>query len=355
MDFTTFMNFNISTGAKKTDMQSRLQHDFLEKIFSRFPKKAEAIDYLADLLSLGKDAIYRRARGETPLHPDELDLLANHFRESIDAIAFEHSNTVFMSFNGFTHRIGNFMDYLKDLHVKIDQTARFPDSHFYYASMEIPVFHYMYFPELISFKLYVWGMTTWGLDFLEGKAFDFDLVSYPELKKAEEILQLYNTLESTELWSLGIVDNTLNQIEYVSAVNNFTRPEDALLLCDKLLELTDHMQEMAAQGHKFSLKGGPEAAGAPFHLFHNEMVSTNNTLLVSTPVGQALYTTFENPNFLASTDSRLCRHTEQWLNRVIGKSNAISNQSERARIWFFNRLRRKINGARSRIENVLVE
>jgi hypothetical protein len=53
-----------------------LQHYLLEEISKRFLKKTDAVDVLCQLLNVGKDAIYRRMRGDTVLSPAELTLLA---------------------------------------------------------------------------------------------------------------------------------------------------------------------------------------------------------------------------------------------------------------------------------------
>jgi len=117
------------------------------------------------------------------------------------------------------------------------------------------------------------------------------------------------------------------------------------------MELTRHMQAMAKAGRKASVGIKPsEQSGAAFLLYHNEMVHTNNTILTTSRNNKTLYTTLSNPNYLRTSDVKMCTYMEGWFQRVIQKSNAISLQSERSREWFFNRLRRKINLAMQRME-----
>lgn len=334
-------------------MSTPLQKKLLDKILDRYEKKAEAVDELAKLLNVGKDAIYRRLRNDTELKPDEISLLAQHFNLSIDTLIFEQSDSVFFSYNQFSTQVKSFEGYLQEI---LQVTSRFlhiPNTHFYYTTKDIPLFQYMYFPELIRFKLYVWGMTAWGFDFLDARAFSFDLVPPHNVELARTIANNYNRLPSTELWGPGIFDNTLDQIEYIASIGGFQIPTDALLLCDKLLELLQHMQKMAKYGSKFNPGSQPQSQLASFHLYHNELVSTNNSILVNFPNGQMLFNTHGNPNFLFTSDEKLCKHSENWFMRILSKSTAISIHGDRIRNQFFRKLEHRIADKRQHIKAAL--
>lgn len=334
-------------------MKPLLQRQLFDKILERYEKKSEAVDALSRLLNVGKDAVYRRFRGDTQLTPEELALLAQEYRLSIDSLIFEQSDSVFFSYNLFSKQVRDFHSFLENIHELTVRVLKIPGAHFYYTTKDVPIFQYMYSPELISFKLYVWGMTSWGFDFLDDQAFDFSLIPYPTLQLAEETAANYNRLPSTELWSSGIIDNTLDQIEYMATIEGFKKPEDALLLLGKLTELNAHMRKMAETGSKFNIGGKPSPGSASFNLYHNELVSTNNSVLVNHPSGHLLFTVYGNPNFLFTSDEKLCQHSENWFLRIISKSNSISSHSTKTRNWFFNRLDRKIQIVRTRIEQLL--
>ena len=336
-------------------MNHKLQQLLLDKIIARFSKKVEAVDTLAELLGTGKDAIYRRLRGDTLLTPEEIAKLAVTYNISLDALVFEKVDTVFFSFNSFTQQVRSFEDYLKGIKNNFDLVIPMPNVKLFYASAEIPIFHYCFFPELIAFKLFVWGRTIWDLEAVRSRPFSFDILPFPQIQLTQDLLSAYKQLDSVELWSLNVVDNTLHQIEYSVTSGDFANEQDALVLCDKLIALTHHQQNMATHGKKFLLEGSVESASSNFELFHNEMVYTNNTLFITSDVARIVYSAFSNPNFITSTDDRMCDYVESWFNRIINKSNSISAHSEKARNWFFNGLRRKINLTKSRIEHQIGE
>jgi len=331
-------------------MKKSIQDTLLEIVLSNFEKRSQAVDVLSEKLNIGKDAVYRRLRGDTILTPEEIALLARDYNISLDALVFEDTDTLFFKYSPFIKPINEFRDFLLPIQQGFEEIQKLPDTHIYYTYCEIPFFLYCFFPELISFKLYVWGRTVWDFDYLTETQFDFEVIPYSIIQITEELLASYKSIPSTELWSLNIVDNTLNQIEYFVNSGKFKDDNDALSLCDKLLALIEHMRAMALHGTKFLINGSPEDGGAYFNLYHNEMVYTNNTIFVNNPVRPMVYTTFSNPNFLISTDRKVCEYMDNWFTRLIAKSNPISTHSEKNRDWFFNALKRKINISRKRIE-----
>ena len=282
--------------------------------------------------------------------------IASHFRISLDALVFEQEDTVFFNYKPFSERgIRNFNDYLQSLHGDLLDIRKLEDARFYYASSEVPITYYFLFPELTNFKLYIWGRTVWEFEYLKNYPFHFTLLSYPEVKLSHEILEMYMKVPSVELCNVNILDNTLNQIEYFLKSGAFKYDADALTLCDKLNELVDHLEKMAAVGKKTSTLTAIDASTADYDLYHNEMVYTNNTVLMDSSYGKAVYTAFDNPNFLRSQDPKLGRHMTEWFERLRLKSVPMSGDNEKRRSWFFNTLRKKVDRMRRTLELIVEE
>jgi hypothetical protein len=336
-------------------MPSTLQDRILEEVVSRYSKKSEAVDQLSELFNIGKDAVYRRLRGDTLLTPAEMAQLAQHYRLSIDNLIFDQTDTVFFTFNQFAQSIRNFDDYLEAIYQSIDHMQKLPEVTVYYVTSEIPLFCYCFFPELISFKLYMWGRTVWDFDFLHDKKFHLDILPAPTMRLTQTLLDQYKNFPSTELWSLNLVDNTLNQIEYYASAGGFEKPEDALLLCNQVEELIDHLKRMAEQGKKFSLGSHPNKTSADFNLYHNEMVYINNTILAVSPQMHKVFIAYGNPNYLTSSDQKICHYTEDFMHNIMARCNSISAHDERSREWFFNRLLNQVGHSRKRIQLIVEE
>jgi len=327
-----------------------LQNYLFDTVLGKYPKKSDAISALSDLLGVGSDAVYRRVRGDSDLTPKEIGLIANKFKISVDSHIFNETDHISFQFNPFVKIIKTFDDYLDDIHGDVRALGSIPDVMIYYASSEIPIFYYIAEPELFSFKLYVWGRSIWNFDYLQKADFHFNLISPSVLEKAKEVWRLYRMQSSTEMWSLNIVDNTLNQIEYHFQTNSFKNRADAIHLCDRLVSLTRNLELMAQQGSKVDSSAKINNGGNNFTLYHNEIIYTNNTILVDSPHFKSVYSTFGNPNFLKSSDLRLFNYTQKWFNDVIAKSTQISLHGEKNRKWFFDRLYRRIETLKQRIE-----
>jgi hypothetical protein len=333
---------------------NKLQLYLFEEILSRFPRRPDAVDAVCKLLNLGQDAIYRRMRGDSTLSSDEIALLAKTFNVSLDKFIFDSTDSVVFTFNPFSQKVRSFEDYLKTIDEDLTVLIRLPEIEIKDAWTEIPFFYYIYFPELFCFKFYVWGRTIWNFDYLQSRKFTLDIIPIPVIQQAEKILEKYRKIPSTQLWSLSIMDNTLTQIEYHVNSGSFQNPEDALLLCNRVLQLAEHMERMAIFGKKVTVGAKEEMAGAELILYHNEMLSTNNTIFVKSKVGRSVYTTISNPNFLRTSDDQMCNYTEEWFKNVIDKSRIMSKSGEAGRRFFFDRLKKRIEVVRKRI-TVLVE
>ena len=331
-------------------MIPKLQRRLLEQVTQRFPSRAIAVAELSNLLQLGKDAIYRRLRGDTYLSPEEIAQLSLHYHISLDSLLRDQSENILFQYNLFSNPIQSLGDYLLAVEQNLENALGLESPHVYYSSSEITLFHFMYVPKLIAFKLYVWAISSWDIPTIKDKAFDLSMITEEIHQHSRRISTYYNRIPSTELWTLGIVDNSLYQLEYMVATNKLADLNIAHLLYDKLDVLIDHIRKMAELGKKFYPGEQPDEEGGLFDLYHNELLSTNNSVIVDTPDERRLFTRFANPNFLQSEDSALCDYALNWIKGVIQQSNSISGHAPQDRNIYFNRLEKKISASRQRLE-----
>ena len=330
-------------------LQPTIQDQLFEIILGRFARRADAVEELSDLLNLAKDHIYRRMRGDTFLSPQELSLLSNHFRISLDALVAGKSDNVVFDYNAFSRKITSFSDYLQSMNADFERIHRMPNAYLYYSSAELPVFTYSLFPELIAFKLYGWARTTWNLEWLRDRKFSFDLITQPVIRESQEMLLKYLSLPSTELWTAQIMDNTLAQIEYHVYAGGFSDPQDAITLVDRLQDWITHMKVVTTAGRKFNLGETSGPGRSAFSLFYNEMVYANITALITSDVGRMVYTAYCTPNFLKSTDDRLCDYTQTWFDSISSKSTSLTHSADKNRDWFFREIAQKVERRKQRI------
>ncbi len=330
-------------------MQDNLQQELLDRILASYTKKVDAVEVLCKLLSVSKDAVYRRLRGDTLLTPNEIGVLAKHFGISLDNLILSGSSSVHFSMSAFTTPIESTEDYLLELHKDLHRLDNIPDVKVYYTSQELPIFYYFLFPELTIFKLYVWGRTAWDFDYLKQQAFALHLIPPHSVKLSQEIINMFMRLDTIELWSANIIDNTLNQIEHHYYHGAITETEQAIMLCDKCEELANHLSVMAEHGCKFK-PGMQTDRGPSFLLLHNDSLLTNNTIFVDSPTHQWVFSAFGDPSYLVTSDPRICKFTSNWFHKIINKSVPMSNHAESFRTRFFHQVKKKIDLTKKRIE-----
>ena len=329
---------------------SSLQQQLTELILRQFPKKAEAVTFLSHCLSLSVDGVYRRLRGDTVYSPDEISILAQKFNISIDNIINANEQNLIFSFNAFEQPVSDFGTYIDQLLYTAKEIQQLKQVELYYAVQELSIFFLASFPRVFAFRMYVYGLTYWKFEYLQDKKFDFALVPESVIEKGKEIVTAYNSINSHELWDLSLIDNTLNQIEYLATIDRFENIDQIRVLCQDLLEVMKYLQSMAKHGKKFPRNGSPKEEDAVFDLYYNEFASTNDSLLFSSPDHKLLFTSFGSPDFLSTQNQRFCNHLESWFKIIIARSTSISAHSERKRDWFFRHLEKKINTTREKIE-----
>lgn len=335
-------------------MNNELQTEFFEYILNRYEKKSEGIKQICKILDMAKDSVYRRLRGDTDINIEELLKLAKYYKISVDNLFDAGSNDVLFTFNSFDHKVEHVDDFVNNLKLLLGHFSVIPESKVLYASAEIPVFYHTIMPELFCFKLYVWARTVWNLDFFANEKFRIDLIPYESRSNFGLLAKQFLNMESVELWSYNIFDNTLNQIEYHLESGMFHDPKLAVKLCEDLDQLCDHMKKMAIEGRKFDINN-KSLKGAPIQLYHNEIVYTNNTILFLSHKLKALFTTFCNPNFIQTKDNRICDFCHDWFDTVIGKSILISGANERQRNKYFDNIKKRISITKNRILLLLNE
>ena len=331
-----------------------LQTAIFESIIKQFSKKATAVQAISELLSLQQNAVYRRMRGDSPLLIDELELLANHFQLSIDDLLYRSSDKVLFAYPALLAGPKDFAAYLNNLAAQI---AVLPSINGFlkYSSAEMPIYHYCFYPEIIAFKLYTWGRTTWHLPHLHKKPFSLDLMSSADYQAADTFLQNYLKIPSIELWTISALDNTLNQLTHCVMSGNMKHPKEGILLCDKLTASVIHLKKMARAGKKFPVGAKIMERRADFTLFNNETIYTGNSILVISDLGNIVYSTFNNPNYIKTTNKKAVEEMDGWFDRITVQSQLISIHAEKNRQYYFNTLEKKIQRTRLKIQRFLEE
>ncbi len=301
----------------------------------------DLVQTMMQVLSLDKSAIYKRLDGSKILNLDEVIKIQDHFQLP-EYFFTSHTSTVIpFRFGMIQHQPETIVGYLTPIHDQLMQLQQLDDVSITYASSEIPLFNYFQFSELTYFKFYIWARTIWEMPHYRNRKFDVSTVLTSEESRIKEVVgqlqQAYASIPSTEYWSINILDNTINQIRFYAETDNFTNARMSKVLIEQLEQLVEKMEETARVG----CKSGHE--DVQFHLYHNEITHTNNTILVERD-GHPIqtYCSFDNPNFLSTDYSDFCIYTRRWFDKLRKGSTYLSVAGSRQRVKYFRELRRRL-------------
>ena len=316
----------------KTEVQ------FFQQIKEMLPANISLVDEVADILQISNDSAYRRIRGETALTLDEVKILCDHFKISLESL-FGNGNgdTVTFTYKTLDSKEISFEKYLQSMLDDVKMIEKSEQKEIIYAAKDIPVFHHFQFPELAAFKIFFWMKSVLNVPSLEKKLFDTGDIDAKFIDIGQQILKAYEKIPAIEIWTEETLTGTVKQLEYCWDSGFFKNKQDAILICEQLAEMMNHIKKQAELGVKFRHDKPPGRQEENYKLYYSDVTIGNNNILVSMGAAQVTYLTHNTLNYLITSNPGFCRETEQSLKSIIKKSTLISGVSEKQRQQFFRK------------------
>jgi hypothetical protein len=320
-----------------------LQKDLFNFIKSALPPHIAMVDAVADLLNISYDSVYRRIRGEKPLTLDELKLLCEHFHISLDqAIQLNTNSVVFRDYEAEAVS-SNFMQYLQGLLQQLQYICRFEKKEMYYLAKDVPVFHFFLSKELTAFKSFFFEKSILNNPAFEGVNFSFEhFDAAPYYNTGRQILDLYNSFDSVELWNYESVASSILQIEYYRDAGIFNSTADMHTVIDALDKMLEHLQKQAERGRKFSPGISEAGYKASLGLYINELILGNNSILVELDGNKTAFINHVVLKYISTSDNKFTKKLFDNFHNLVSRSTLISGTGERDRNKFFKGLRERV-------------
>jgi hypothetical protein len=329
------------------------QRAFFDRLEARFQKRSKMVLAVADLLSIGRDAVYRRLRGDTVLSADELMLLARTFDIRLDDRHPLQADDPRISYPPGMENITSELQYYQLLEAQCLHMAALPDVSIDYATPELPLYYELFTPTLLAFKTFVYGLTTWNFKKWKNLQFQAELIDPEVFRIAKRLVPVLFDLPGRELWSIGILDITLRQIEHAvetGRLNNLVLKEQMFTEIEAIIV---HMEAMTRSGKRFPPEDKAQADRPDFEVYQNELSNTSNVVIIKSPVQSLVYATFINPNYLISSDERIQHQMETWFDNLVEGANGLNANSSRSNLRFFASLRRNVAATKARIDTFI--
>ena len=324
-------------------MQGMRTQEFLfQRIRERLPQNASLADVVAELLFISNDSAYRRIRGETPLVLDEARTLCDAFSLSLDETLHSKNNTISFTFTQMDNVNYSFKQYLEEILGNLKMVASAGSREIIYLSKDVPIFYNFLFSPLFAFRYFFWMKSIMQHPDFTHLQFSEEFLS-PEIESiGKEIVKVYASIPSTEIWNTESINSTIAQIEYYREAGYFRSAEQIEKIYVSLHTLLEHIKFQAETGSKFLPGENVNIKQNNYNLFFNRVVLGDNTIMVVVNGQKMLYLTYDVLNYMITRDESFCNNVHSKLENLLRRATIISNANEKQRNIFFNILQRKI-------------
>lgn len=327
-----------------------IQNQIFQKIIDQLPPHISLVDEISDVLEISTDSAYRRIRGEKHLTIYEVQRLCEKYRFSVDDLASKSISTVTFRAKLLSEKGFNFTDYFKVLLDNIQVVSLHQEAEVIFLLNEMNLFQLLQVPEVFAFKLFYWQKSNLGFPDYRDKLFTFDLLDEDMIRIASEITEQYTNLKTIELTTEETLISFLKQILFYSEAGFFENKNDAKKLCEKLIELVEHVKHQAELGFKFTFGKKPAGREGNFLLYYNDMLLIDQIILVKAGENVSSYITNNGINLLHTYNKSFFEYNYQWCKNLIQKSNLISGTGEKERNKFFMKINNKIQNVINQID-----
>lgn len=335
--------------------KSQIQQKLFEYLESRLIGQTLSA-FLQKKLKISKSSAYKKISGEISLSLVELEYLIRVCEVPVTEI-IETPHAVSFQSDGLRRMPQHPLQYLKNIlkHLKFLSEAKEVD--FIYLSNDIPLFHLLQCPKILTLKLYIWDLTNWQTqnENESQKGFSIDLYNENRAEFEQirnEMLDSYLEYSGIEVWSSRLFDSLIEQLKFVINSMMISNKDDILVILDEMDTLFEYLKSCAVEGVKKSINTQKEGV-KEITIYENQIIDNVNLIYAKTPKMQIIYSMLDSPNFIYSTDEKICEKAGIWVDNVLAHSRIISKEGTQNREKFFRLLDKRLEKARKEITALL--
>ncbi len=314
---------------------NELNTGLVNAVKEKLPSKDNLANALMDILYIGKEAIYRRLRGEVPFTLAEAAVISRKLGISLDkmiGVSFR-DNAVFdmnivsseKPFEAYYSILEKQVDLFRS--VKEDETSEIGTS-----SNIIPQTLSLKYNMLSKFRLFKWMYQNENI-----KCKHFEEMEIPQkmVEKQKEYSDLVSHIHSVDyIWDNMIFSHLVNDIQYFCSIHLIT-DEDKDMLKEELFLLIDEMEELSARGKS--------KAGNDVKIYISNINFEATYSYLDTSSTQLSLIRIYSINSITTQDQEMFRGLKEWIQSLKKFSTLISESGEMQRIQFFKQQREIIS------------
>ena len=317
-------------------MTEKLNTGLIDAIRERMPDGANVANILMDLLYIGKEAVYRRLRGEVPFTLSEAAVISQKLGVSLDKLtgASFGGNALFdLNLLHYDNPVETYYSIIDDYAGIFGYAKDDPEAELNTSSNIIPQTIYLKYEQLSKFRMFKWLYQHTQSNYVQC----YEELTLPAKlleRQRDFVAETQNIQKTCYIMDSLVFRYMVNDIRYFASAHLIPE-EDLLLLKGELLELLDEMERVATAGR---FDNGNEVK-----------------LYISNVNFEATYSYVESKlhniglirvfaiNSITSKDPEMFEQIKEWIQSQKKFSTLISHSGEMQRRQFFAQQRELID------------
>ena len=314
---------------------NELNTGLVNAVREKLPSKDNLANALMDILYIGKEAIYRRLRGEVPFTLTEAAIISRKLGISLDkmiGVSFQDNAVFDMNIVGSNKPLETYYSILEKQVELFHAVEEDENSEIGTSSNIIPQTLSLNYDMLSKFRLFKWMYQNENI-----RCKHFDELNIPQnmVDKQKEYARMVSRIHSVDyIWDNMIFRHLVTDIQYFCSIHLIT-DEDKNLLKEELFVLIDEMEALAARGKS--------KAGNDVRIYISNINFEATYSYLETSSTQLSLIRIYSINSITTQDPEMFRGLKEWIQSLKKFSTLISESGEMQRIQFFKQQREIIS------------
>ena len=204
-----------------------LHDEFVEELTRRIPRRVDLINFMADILKIEKESVYRRMSGKVNISIREMGILAEALNISLDSLVYKDEHVQWLPFVLETpmksHSIDSLCEIMDFNFRQIGEVTRHAQGETGNVYNSIPLEFFIHSPLMTKFMFFKWGHY-----FVKSEEFNnFSTWEIPERLSAilPNYNEIYNFREAFYIWDSSIVWSLAKEIDNFHRMRIITTQE----------------------------------------------------------------------------------------------------------------------------------
>lgn len=313
-------------------MKNELNSKLIISIKEALPPQIKVATYLMDLLSIGREAVYRRIRGDVSFDLEELSVISKALSISIDDVLGKNDTTALFSINmiqeeSFFEQYCNSLIFYTDI---FSRMKMYSGSQVQGANNELPFSFYLSYEKIAKFYLYKW---VYQLQTSK------PTVPFSEFYLPQRVIDLNkkyisesnSSCHTTSILSQNVLSSFLNTVKYFYKLNLLNN-QDIEDIKNELLCMLERLESMSISGVWMD--------DFEFNFYISNIDFDTTYSYMQCPEFELSTIRVFSINVVRSFTPEICQANKKWIESLKRYSTLISKSGDLYRTEFFNNQRK---------------